>query len=253
MRVARKALLAALGTGVAALVYTHPATAQDESTNPYSDSAAETLQASAEDSLAPESTRAPPLLEPPPAAERQGAPTKAPTPDPAPAARSASPITIQAPKPAALPAASAQNTTPPTTTEVGAPQAKRTEPNGAVVAGLAIFSFSYLPAPMIAELSSAPFDQLLSVPVAGPWLDLARRPVCAGSGCVAEFRDRALIATDGILQGLGVLMTVAGLFNGDTTAKTKAAKVAHTRRCEMRVSPAEFGAGAYGVAALGRF
>jgi hypothetical protein len=154
----------------------------------------------------------------------------------------------------ALPAAaSAADTTTSAKTEVAAPRAKRAEQNGIVGGGLAIFLVSYLPATMIAESSAARFDQLLYVPVAGPWLDLARRPICGGAACNTEFGNRALLATDGMLQGLGVLMTIVGLFSDDSADNPQTAKVVETPARRVRVSPAEFGAGAYGVAAFGKF
>jgi hypothetical protein len=108
---------------------------------------------------------------------------------------------------------------------------------------------------MVAESSSARADQQLYIPVAGPWLDLVHRPDCSGPACSSEFANRALIATDGILQGLGVFMTLAGLLslNDQGPDSVQTAKRHDTTARAVHVSPAQFGASTYGVAAFGRF
>jgi hypothetical protein len=151
-------------------------------------------------------------------------------------------------------AVSAQNATPSRKTEAAPLEVQRTqEPNGAVGAGVLIFAISYLPATMFAQSSTAHIDELLYVPLAGPWLDLARRPMCAGNACNTEFGNRALLVTDGMLQDFGFLLTLAGLLSNEAAASVQTAKVVETPARKVRVSPAQFGAGGYGIAAFGKF
>jgi hypothetical protein len=138
--------------------------------------------------------------------------------------------------------------------EAAAPGARRTQyPNVVVGSGIFMFAVSYMAATMFAEASTARIDRLLYVPVAGPWLDLARRPLCSGTACNTEFGNRALLVGDGILQDLGLLMTLVGLLSDHAPTEVQTAKVVETNARKVRVSPAAFGAGAYGVAAIGKF
>ena len=123
--------------------------------------------------------------------------------------------------------------------------------NGLIGAGVFLLASSYLTATVVAESSDLKADQQLYVPVAGPWLDLGRRPLCNASNCGTEFGNRALIATDGLLQGLGAFMTLVGLLTlDDESAAPRAAKEQDRK---VHVSPSQFGSAGYGVAAFGRF
>ena len=174
------------------------------------------------------------------------------------------PIVILGPVGAALAAfawtdvAFAEETSPmvaaPYATESASPHEGRSDQsaNGLIGAGVFILASSYLTATVVAESSDLKADQQMFVPVAGPWLDLARRPICNANTCGTEFANRALIATDGLLQGLGAFMTLVGLLTlDDDTQETRAAKL--QREKTVHVSPSQFGSAGYGVAAYGRF
>jgi hypothetical protein len=126
--------------------------------------------------------------------------------------------------------------------------------------GLFLLAVSYLPAVSVAASSNLQADQHLYAPIAGPWIDLAQRPICAPPiNCSAENTNRALLETSGILQGVGAFLTLVGLLTGDDDPPTKAAPAhkpineAKLLNTKMQVAPAQFGASGYGLAAFGRF
>jgi hypothetical protein len=122
--------------------------------------------------------------------------------------------------------------------------------------GLFLLAVSYLPAVSVAASSSVAADQHLYAPLAGPWIDLAQRPVCSPpANCEAEQTNRALLETSGILQGVGAFLTVVGLLTGDDDdTPPPAPKPAREAKAEpVHVTPAQFGAAGYGVAAFGKF
>jgi hypothetical protein len=125
-------------------------------------------------------------------------------------------------------------------------------PGALIGAGLFVLAASYMPAIAVAESSDSRVDEHLYVPVAGPWLDLVRRPTCNAIDCSTEFGNRALIATDGLLQGLGAFMTLVGLLTLDEDAGTQ--PIAKNRdKPTVHVSPAQLGSSSYGVSAFGSF
>ncbi len=92
---------------------------------------------------------------------------------------------------------------------------------GPLIGGAVLFAVSYLPAVYIASQASSSWNQLLYVPFAGPWLDLANRPGCtppvlpAGvtlpvNPCIVETISRAALVAAGALQGLGAVLAVMG-------------------------------------------
>jgi hypothetical protein len=124
--------------------------------------------------------------------------------------------------------------------------------------GLFLLAVSYLPAVSVAASSTVTADQHLYAPLAGPWIDLAQRPICSPpANCEAEQTNRALLETSGILQGVGAFLTLVGLLTTDdedlsppppkhVTNDAKASNPVH-------VTPAQFGSAGYGVAAFGKF
>jgi len=128
-----------------------------------------------------------------------------------------------------------------------------TGPNRALIGtGLVTFALSYIPSVIVAGESQQPADRHLYVPVAGPWMDMANRPQCGARSiaCDVETTNKVLLAVDGVFQGLGVITTLAGLLSTEhegpvtTEAQTKPS---------VHVSPAQMGAGGYGLAAFGTF
>jgi hypothetical protein len=129
-----------------------------------------------------------------------------------------------------------------------------TGPNRALIGtGLVTFALSYIPAVIVAGESRQPADRHLYIPVAGPWMDLANRPDCGPRGsvtCDTETTNKVLLAVSGVFQGLGVLTTLAGLFS---TEHEGPQTVEAQTKPSVHVSPAQMGAGGYGLAAFGTF
>jgi hypothetical protein len=122
--------------------------------------------------------------------------------------------------------------------------------------GLFLLAVSYLPAVSVAASSTVAADQHLYAPLAGPWIDLAQRPVCSPpANCEAEQTNRALLETSGILQGVGAFLTLVGLLTtDDEDTQWQAPKHVNAAKAEpVHVTPTQFGSAGYGVAAFGKF
>jgi hypothetical protein len=122
-----------------------------------------------------------------------------------------------------------------------------------LLSGFITFGLAYIPSVMTANTSGIAVDQQLYVPVAGPWIDLATRPNCGpGSmSCSTETANQALLIADGFFQGLAVIQVLAGLAALGHDAMT--AEAAPDDKPAVRVSPAQVGREAYGLAAMGQF
>lgn len=114
--------------------------------------------------------------------------------------------------------------------------------------GLFTLGLSYAPALVVAIESDFHADDHLYIPVAGPWLDLANR---GDSESDNETRNKVLLVTDGVFQGLGALQMVAALVfpanHGVTVAGGKP-----DSDVSISLTPARF-AGGQGVLAVGEF
>jgi hypothetical protein len=125
--------------------------------------------------------------------------------------------------------------------------------------GLFLLAVSYLPAVSVAASSTVAADQHLYAPLAGPWIDLAQRPICSPpANCEAEQTNRALLETSGILQGVGAFLTLVGLLTSDDDDAPPPPKhlneaKAKPPKADVHVTPAQFGSVGYGVAAFGKF
>ena len=125
--------------------------------------------------------------------------------------------------------------------------------------GLFLLAVSYLPAVSVAASSTVGADQHLYAPLAGPWLDLAQRPVCSPPmNCEAEQTNRALLETSGILQGVGAFLTLVGLLTSDDEDDSSRPPPKHVMNDAkasnpVHVTPAQFGSAGYGIAAFGKF
>ncbi|HTB72189.1 MAG TPA: hypothetical protein VK762_03040 [Polyangiaceae bacterium] len=123
--------------------------------------------------------------------------------------------------------------------------------------GLFLLAVSYLPAVSVAASSTVAADQHLYAPLAGPWIDLAQRPVCSPpANCEAEQTNRALLETSGILQGVGAFLTLVGLLTSDDDDDVQRPPPKHVndaKATRVNVTPAQFGSAGYGVAAFGKF
>jgi hypothetical protein len=127
-------------------------------------------------------------------------------------------------------------------------------PNADLIgAGLVTFGLAYLPATIVASSSDIRADQHMYVPVAGPWLDMSSRPLCGGaSACDTETGFKVLLAADGIIQGLGALMTLAGILSPEPSAVSAPAAL-EKPTMQLKVTPAHVGSFGYGLAAFGKF
>jgi hypothetical protein len=137
------------------------------------------------------------------------------------------------------------------------PARKESPPNHAragaslMLTGLLTFGASYAPAAYVANESSLSLDRKLTVPFAGPWMDLLSRPGCGPTGsCGGETAYEALLMFDGFFQVLSGIEVLAGLVEmsqDDSPSK-------RTPKAEaLRVTPSSMGAGGYGLAAFGKF
>lgn len=148
-------------------------------------------------------------------------------------------------------------TAPPTLVaphEMGTYQEER--PNvGLITTGIVTLGLSYGTSAIVAATSKNPADRHLYVPVAGPWMNLAQRGHCEGRACGSEGTYKALLVADGIFQGLGALEIIGGMLTTETrTVSTGRSSSPSTAASpSVRVSPARFGQGAYGVTAYGTF
>ena len=138
-------------------------------------------------------------------------------------------------------------------TAAHAEQKAETGPNADLIgAGLVTFGLAYLPATIVASSSDVPADQHMYVPVAGPWLDMSNRPHACGAAaaCDTETGYKVLLAADGIIQGLGALMTLAGILSPEPSP---AATAVEKPTMHLQVTPAHVGSSGYGLTAFGKF
>jgi hypothetical protein len=125
-----------------------------------------------------------------------------------------------------------------------------------VLSGLAFMGLSYGPSLYVANRSGLPSDHRLDVPIAGPWMDLASRPACAGyaeRGCGNEPGYTALLVLDGFIQAVATIQILAGLGELATDDSASAAPRKKTSGTAIVVTPAALGTGGYGLGALGKF
>jgi len=107
---------------------------------------------------------------------------------------------------------------------------------------------SYVPALVVAIHSDEPADKNLYIPVAGPWMDYAKRDCPT---CEHETANKVLLVTDGIFQGVGALQLVGSfLFVETRTTVARSPKPIATPK--LQVAPARIAHG-YGLAARGTF
>ncbi len=99
---------------------------------------------------------------------------------------------------------------------------------GLAVTGGVIFGLSYAVAAVGASVSPLAVDRKLWIPLVGPWLNLATRPKCVTppellstpgvsnlDPCKADYAAKVGIASDGVLQGAGVLLFALGMMGSN--------------------------------------
>jgi hypothetical protein len=123
---------------------------------------------------------------------------------------------------------------------------------GLLRSGAWTLGLSYVPAMIVGIGSSLPADRYLLAPVAGPWIDFAKRDCTT---CEHEDLNKVLLVTDGIVQGIGALEIIGSFFFVErTTVSTQASDAEDKPKSafELHVVPTRV-AGAYGLAAIGKF
>lgn len=119
--------------------------------------------------------------------------------------------------------------------------------------GIWTLGLSYVPALVVGIESRLPEDRFLFAPVAGPWIDFAKRDCPT---CNHEQLNKVLLVTDGIIQGVGALEIVGSfLFIEHTTVSSTASNDDADQpksSFQLHVVPTKV-AGAYGLAAVGKF
>jgi hypothetical protein len=126
---------------------------------------------------------------------------------------------------------------------------------GLLHTGIWTLGLSYVPALIVGIESSLPEDRYLIAPVAGPWIDFAKRDCTT---CGNEKLNKALLATDGVIQGVGALEILGSfLFIEHATVSTaKNDPVDYSKNVfklrELSVAPTA-SAGGYGLTAIGKF
>jgi hypothetical protein len=122
---------------------------------------------------------------------------------------------------------------------------------GLILMGFVTFGLSYVPAVTVGSQSALPADRQLSIPVAGPWMDLMQRPSCPVADCNADPGNRTLLVLDGFFQALSMVELLAGLAEISKEYSVPEAKV-EAGSATVRFTPARV-AGGYGMSAIGTF
>jgi hypothetical protein len=120
-----------------------------------------------------------------------------------------------------------------------------TTPNPTLLrSGVITLGAAYVPAFVVGVQSPRAVDRNLTVPLAGPWMDLAQRGC---PGCAEDRLSKVLLVTDGIFQGIGALNIVGSFLF------PKVRVVALSESTVIAFSPARLPAGGFGVNANGVF
>lgn len=120
---------------------------------------------------------------------------------------------------------------------------------GLLKGGAWTLGLSYAPALVVGIASPLPEDRYLLAPVAGPWLDFAKRDC---PSCTHEGWNKALLVTDGLIQGVGALEILgAFLFVERTTVTRTARSRAKHKPLALHLVPRFMGQ--YSLTAVGEF
>jgi hypothetical protein len=126
----------------------------------------------------------------------------------------------------------------------------REEPRAAfVLAGAGGLALAYGGSIAAAALSQHGLDRSLYIPLLGPWLDLAGRDSCGFSDqrpCYREGVNKVLLASDGVIQSLGLAALLFGVIRPAPAAGS-------ARSPQLQLGMVPLGRGDPGVAAFGTF
>jgi len=120
---------------------------------------------------------------------------------------------------------------------------------GMLRSGVWTLGLSYVPALVVGIESPVSTDRYLFAPVAGPWLDFARRDC---PECAHETLNRVLLVSDGVIQGIGTLEILGSFLFTEHTVVHQAAALDQSPKFHLRLSPTRM-AGGYGMTAFGNF
>lgn len=129
-------------------------------------------------------------------------------------------------------------------------RAVTTTPNRSLLhSGVVTLGLFYVPSVIVAVESPLTVDNHLFIPVAGPWLNYAKRDCPT---CEHETLNKVMLVTDGVFQGIGALNIVGAFLFPETHVATARGKTAPAQATTLRVTPARL-EGKYGVVASGTF
>jgi len=121
---------------------------------------------------------------------------------------------------------------------------------GLLRAGAWTLGLSYTPALVVAIASPLPEDRYLFAPVAGPWLDFAKRDC---TDCKHETLNQVLLAADGVFQGLGALQIFGSFLFVEHTVVSRPARSDRSKNAlDLQLLPMRV-SGGYGLKAIGNF
>ena len=115
--------------------------------------------------------------------------------------------------------------------------------------GSGTFMLSYGASVIAGAVSGRDEDKKLFIPLVGPWIDLSERNCDARDCGSREGVNKALIATSGVFQSIGVLFAVGSLIIPE---RTESMRVSAPTKPGVRVVPLSYRAGA-GIGAIGSF
>lgn len=120
---------------------------------------------------------------------------------------------------------------------------------GLLKGGIWTLGLSYAPALVVGIASPLPEDRYLLAPVAGPWIDFAKRDC---TSCEHEGWNKALLVTDGIIQGVGALEILGSFMfvEHSTSTRTVSSSKKH-KPLALHIVPRFMGS--YGLTAIGQF
>lgn len=87
-----------------------------------------------------------------------------------------------------------------------------TEPNMPMIGtGVVTFAIPYTVSVVVGVTSRVDADRYLFIPIAGPWIDFARRPGCSAyADCGGETAAKVGLGFDGVFQAIGAIAIVSG-------------------------------------------
>jgi len=121
---------------------------------------------------------------------------------------------------------------------------------GLLKTGAWTLGLSYTPALVVAIESPLPADRYLFAPVAGPWLDFAKRDC---TSCKHETLNQVLLAADGVIQSIGALQIFGSFLLVEHTVTSRPARAGRSKNAlDLHFVPNKV-AGGYGLTAIGKF